>query len=434
VLQTFVDNIDPSDWVFDTAASTVWNADFTGNRVRLKVDDLIKNPMFAKVDRDTLRGLSGSGMSDDERLFFENDDTTQPYKEVVTCYEIFDRTSGKLKIWPVQNPSMMFYDEPWDGYDTGPLHYIDFLDVPNHVVGLSPMSLLHNLVDASNRALSKTISQTDAAKNVFRITSGNRAEAEELMEARDGQGVWMDGGGIAEVVNIPGPDGKTMAMVPYLKDLYNWLGGNINELAGLGVSAPTATQGQLLSQAASGMVKFMQSRVQEAVRGVAEAIIHSELKDEVNTEVMPVELADGSSFWRKLTPEQRNSIDAVLLNIDIDVYSMRYRSPEDRLQGLVQWWTTIALPSFPIWQQQGGEYDLQAFNRIYAEYADLSEISEIALNSVQPGAEEYAGSESNVPLKQSPMTTRTNVRMDGGGRNEELGGDMAKSLLATEAA
>jgi len=434
VLQTFVSNVDTSDHVYDTGGSSVYDTDFAGHRFRPKVEDILANPMFAKVDRDELMSLSGSGIgTDDDRLFFEKDDRMEEYYPKVPCYEIYDRCTDRLKIWPVDRPSLMLYDEPWEGRKDGPLLYLDFLDVPNHVVGLSPLCILHNLIEATNRALTKTIQQTDSAKNIFTFTSGDPDEAETLMESRDGWGVWKHGGGLQEVLNVPGPDARTMAMVPYLRELYNWLGGNINELAGLGVSAPTATQGKLMAEAASGMVKFMQARTHEAVRSAVEAMVHNELQDQVNTEVMPVSLADGSTYWRRFTPEQRNAIDAILINIDIDVHSMRYRSPEDRMNGLREWWNTFARPGYQIWKSQGGEYDMQALNRIWAEYEDLPEIREIAIDSMQPGAEQVAGSDSPVPLKQSPVTSRTNIRMDRGGGPGPMGGEMAQTLLGMEA-
>lgn len=432
ILRTYVDNVDFSDWVFDTSASSIHKADFTGHRSRWSIDAIRGNPQFAKVDVETLRGLSGYDLGDNERLFFENDDKSQPYKEKVTLWEIWDKCSGRMKIFPADSPNLVLYDEPWEGHDNGPLHYIDFLDVPNHVVGLSPLCMLHSLIESTNRALSKSIKQTDAAKNVMRITGGNPAEAEALMEAMDGVGVYMDGGGVTEIMNVPGPDPRTLSMVPILKDLYNWLGGNINELAGLGVSAPTATQGELLSQAASGMVSFMQARVNEAVRVACEAIVHAELADPLGTEVVADRMADGQTYWTKLTPEIRNQIDKMLVNIDIDVYSMQYKSPQKRLASIMQWWTGFATQSYQMLAAEGGGYDVQALNRAIAEMMDEPIINEVTIYSVRPQTE-MTGSPPQ-DIKQSPNTTRTNIRMDRGGSSGELGGEMAGNLMRMNAA
>jgi len=432
-LKTTINNVDASDWGFDTAASSVWDADFTFRRVRMAVDDILDNPMFQHVDEETIRGMAGWNMGDDERLFFENDDKSQPYRDIVTLYEVYDRCQNRIKVYPVDGGSIELYNEQWDGQADGPYHYLDFLDVPNHAVGLSPLCMVHNLIEAMNRTLSKTIAQTDAAKNILRINNASyKAEAEALMESRDGYGVYAEQG-IAEMISVGGPDGRTMAMTPILRDLFNWGAGNINELGGLGVSAPTATQGKLLSEAASGMVSFMQARTNEAVRKIAEAITHNELQDTVTTEHVPVQLADGQTFWRKFTPEQRQQIDSILVNTDIDVFSTQYRSPGQRLQQLTDWWNGFAMPAAPIAQQQGMEYDLQALNRTYAKMADLPEINDVTLYSMKPQPQGQ-GSSGPVPLKQSPVTTRTNVRMDRGGPSNELGGALAGQLAQMEAA
>ena len=428
VLRTYVDNVDASDWVFDTSASSVYKADFTGHKIRKPIDEIVNNPMFRNIDVETLRGMAGWGMNDNERLFFENDDKSQPYKEKVTLWEVWDKCENRLKIWPEGGSNYMLYDEPWEGHENGPLHYIDFLDVPNHVVGLSPLCILHNLIEATNRALSKSIKQTDAAKNVMKIVGGNPAEAEALMEALDGTGVYQDGGGSMEIVNVPGPDPRTLSMVPILKDLYNWLGGNINELAGLGVSAPTATQGELLSQAASGMVDFMQARVNEAVRVAAESIVHAELADPIGTEVVPEAMPDGQTYWNKLTPEIRNQIDKMLVNIDIDVFSMQYKTPQKRLASIMQWWNGFALQAYPMLQQEGGGFDIQALNRAIAEMMDEPIINEVTVYSMRPQPEMTGSPPADI--KQSPVTSRTSIRQDRGGPSNELGGSLASNLLS----
>jgi len=428
VLKTCVSNVDANDWVFDTAASSVYDADFTGHRVRLAVEDVIANPMFGHIDPEVLYGMSGTITGGDERLFFENDDTSQPYRETITLWNVWDRCQNRIKIWPADGPSIEFYNEPWEGHSNGDLHYLDFLDVPNHVVGLSPLCILQGLIEATNRSLNKVINQTDVAKTIMRMMGGNKGEAEAIMAAMDGQGVLSEGGGIVEMMTVGGPDPRTLQMVPILKDLTNWLGGNVDVVGGLSTGgADTATQGRLLSQASSGMVNFMQARTQEAVRLAAEAIVHAELTDSVTNEMIPTQLADGQTFWKKFTPEEREKINAILINVDIDVFSMQYRSPQQRLDGLMQWWTQVAMPGYQIWQQQGGEYDMQAFMRHYAKLSDEPIINDIALYSSKPQSQSGGGS-APVPIRQSPVTTRTNVRMDRGGPSQELGGQLALSL------
>lgn len=428
VLQTYVSNVDGSDWVYDTSASSRYDLAYAGHKVRLPVEDIFDNPMFEGLDKEDILSAAGWDESGDERLFFEDEDRSQPLRPVVTCWEVWDQRDNKIKIWPIQNPSEMWYEETWNGHSAGPFHYIDYLDVPNHVVGLSPLALVHQLIEATNRALSKSIRQTDLAKNIFQITGGSPGEAKAIMEAIDGQAVYS-GAGLSTMLNVPGPDQRTLAMVPILKDLFNWLGGNINELAGLGVSAPTATQGRLLHESASGMIKFMQSRTQEAVRVAVESITHNELKDQINTEVVPVGLADGSTFWKRFTPEQREEIDIILLDIDIDVSSMKYRSPEDRLQQLMQWWQGFVMPSFPIAAQQGVQFDFQSVNRQYAKLSDMPEINEATMYTSSP-LSEYAGSPTSSQMPQSPVTSRTNIRQDASGADPGLGGQLAESLLS----
>lgn len=436
-LQTLVENIDFSDWVFDTAATSVGNSCFLGHRVRIPISQALGNPMFEGISESDLRSLAGdSSWNNDDRLFFQSDDKNQPYQQTLTLWEIWNREKNTIEIYTLQGGTARgkrkLYSEKWEGHPKGPYHFIDFQDIPNHVIGLSPLCQLAALSEASNRALNKVIKQTDAAKNIFRIVGGNPAEAQTIMEALDGQGVYADGGGIAEVLTVGGADRTTMAAVPIFKDLFNWAAGNLNELAGLGVSAPTATQGELLNQAASGMARYMQQKVTGSVTTCAEAILYFELRDMITTEHVPEALPDGNTNWRMFTPDMRQQIDPILVNTTIDVYSMAYKSPVDRRNELMQWWTMLAMPAYQMWAAQGGEYDLQALFKAYADLSDLPEVNEVARYSLKPRSES-SGSSEPLPIRQSPVTTRTNVRMDRGGNRGDLGGKMAASMMADAA-
>lgn len=397
VLKTSLSNVDFSDFVYDTSASFIPDGEFVGRRGRMPLELALGSPMFEHLSEDKLRSMAGGDRGNQDRLFFSEPASSAEKQDLLEFWEVFCPYTGRLKIWSVDSPELL-YDEPWDGWSGGPLHLLDFQDIPNHGVGISPMCVQHDLVEAVNRSLSKSIQQADAAKNILKVPPSKAAEGRAVMEATDGQAVFLSDGQPIEVVTVAGPDRNVLAMIPILRELWNWQGGNINEVSGLGVSAPTATQGELIAQAASGMVKQMGERVRAAVTGIVEAIVEYELADEFTTEVYPMKLADGGTHWRKLTPEMRSEIESVMLNVDIDVYSMRHQGPEERLAAIMDWWERVAVPGFPIWQAQGGIYDMQPLHGLFATYRNVPEINEIALMAAK-SQPELSGREAPMPVR-----------------------------------
>lgn len=422
-------NVDLSDFVYHTGSSTLRDADFVGHKIRRSVEEVLAHPMFEDVEEDWLRSIAGrEADTESDRLFFENDDTIEEYNPKVTLFEIHDRTTDQIIVFSPDAPSKHLAEYPWEGHPNGPLFYLDFQDVPNHAIGLSPMCILHDLHEAANRVAAKAISQAELAKTLL-VTRGDITNAEAIMESTDGEAVLVDPSASAHMETFGGPDKSVVGILPIIKDLWSYQGGNVDTLAGLGVGAPTASQESQLASMASGMVKFMAWRVEECMTKVGEAIVWYTLQNNVSTTSVPKKLPGGRTIWRKFTPEQREQISAQLLQVTLDVYSMKYRSPEDRKNELMAWWNGVALPGAQIAMAQGLQYDFQTFNRTYAKLTDLEEINDVCIYSMQPQSQ-LSGSGPMPPPRQSPVTSRTNVRMDRGSSTMQMGGDLAQTAFS----
>jgi hypothetical protein len=112
-----------------------------------------------------------------------------------------------------------------------------------------------------------------------------------------------------------------------------------------------------------------------------------------------------SSNW---SPDHREG-DFIDYNFEIEPYSMSYKSPSQRANGLLTYVNNIALPMMQIVAQQGGNVDFKQLTDYYSELMDLPRLKDVVTfqedqrDALAPQAEEAPGS-------KPPNTSRTHVR------------------------
>ena len=97
--------------------------------------------------------------------------------------------------------------------------------------------------------------------------------------------------------------------------------------------------------------------------------------------------------------------------MNVEPFSLRHQSPTQRLQQLMQIFTEVLVPSMPMMQGQGMTFDMRRFLKLVSKYSNTPEVMDLIVNSLDPASPE------NTPvnpaqIRQSPHTTRTNVRVN----------------------
>ena len=136
----------------------------------------------------------------------------------------------------------------------------------------------------------------------------------------------------------------------------------------------------------------------------------------------------------ELTAQERNDTAYYDMMLEIEPYSMQFKSPGERLATLNQIVSGVVLPSLPLMQQQGMGLDMGALLSLYSEYADMPELTDILTYQGKPQQEGAPPSEG--PGKPS-VTHRTNERVSRPGAtrqgaeqvmvNQMLGGNSQQS-------
>ena len=124
-------------------------------------------------------------------------------------------------------------------------------------------------------------------------------------------------------------------------------------------------------------------------------------------------------------PEQREG--DFVYDIEIAPYSMKEDSPGDKLNVIMQFLNTMA-PFMPMMEQQGLAFDFEGIARKFAQYTNLDDLDEIMTFMGEPLelGEPMSGGRGG-EARQSPSTTRTNVRVNRPGATQ---GGQEQAMIA----
>ena len=191
-------------------------------------------------------------------------------------------------------------------------------------------------------------------------------------------------------------------------------------LAGLGPSAETVGQEQLIQSQSSARINLFKGKVRSFVR----------------------EIAKDGAWWRwhggnynppifKEIPNTDMKIRSQLIragefidyNFDIEVHSMEYKPPSVKLNHLMSWLSQMQ-PFIPMMQQQGVNLNFEKLIHLFAEYSALPELKDI-MDFAQPQIQEQPP--MSMHGGSSPNTTRTYIRKNESSQTDK---GFQKSMMA----
>ena len=309
-------------------------------------------------------------------------------------------------------------DEPlrvqrWVGPDCGPYHFLGFGRVPNNAMYKGTVPDLVPLHDQANNILRKLLEQGNDQKTVIPYRGGNEADAKRLQETAD-RGLFRCDGDPPKPIRFGGPDQQNLALLTQIIQWFSRQAGNLDALGGLGVQAPTATQEEMISATAGGLVTSMQGTVQKFITSVASAHLwyawhHPSLIAEVNPRVDGV--PDGL-VEDVVEPERRWQVPFESIGIKIVPYSYQSQTPQARMQFMSGLLKEIQ-PWLPMLQANGYMIDWHYWLTTMGELGDTPDVQN--LFTVTEPVPMDAASSGGAPAN----TTRTYERVSRSQRTQE---------------
>jgi hypothetical protein len=443
--QPFCDSVLLENFAYDTNAKKWEDIDWCGDRYRLPLNDLLGNPRWkqevvATLDKNTTRQdedlRQSPGDESVQRMGVQDSVFQDELRQYVTVWDIW-LPREKLMITIPDGQGQPLRVERWEGPENGPYHLLRFDPIPGNIMPVSPGGHLEALAKLLNRAIRKLGNQLDRQKTNPTITPAaqNHGDGTTIMDCLDGQPIVVqDPKNIGEI-RSGGVDQQSYAFTQGLISLYSWLGGNIDSLGGLASNADTASQQEMELTGANTLIEELTDKFNGFLGRVMTDLGWYIYSDPQGTRKL-IKRIEGTDWEIPVSwgPERR-SRSFFLFEFEVDAFSTRNRSPEQRL-GMVM----DILPRMMqmaqakmAFAQTGDELDTESLWRLIARYTGLTELSELIRSSGVPITAE-PGKMDRMPSANVPGVPheyiRRNVSSGGGGAGQAPGQQALEMMMS----
>ena len=266
----------------------------------------------------------------------------------------------------------------WNGHPTGPYAVLSHLDIPDNIIPVAESESTKRLHTLFNELADITSHQAVSAKMQPIFETGSERDMQRLEDADDRAPV-----GVQSISKIgqwskPGPDPSQTSYMAATLQMFKEFSGNLDDTLGLGSTASTAAQSQLIRQATNARGAEKRRRMDRVMVLVAKKLTHLVLNDQalslpnlgvIEGTDLPLDLS-----WHPPSVMPRNP-DSEDYKLELIPYTLERRDPAVRLEQLNEA-TQQILNAFAA-AQQGAPIDMQAFIKLQAEYRDLPELVSI---------------------------------------------------------
>ena len=434
--QPFAERVDFDDFVFDIHARNFDSVSFIGHRIRVPLDSVKNNPLYSAVkNKLTAQSNKLYNQEGDERIntfgrtTLSGSDESE-YLDWVDLWEIYLPHSKQVitladKDQDTSIDGISFQPlrvQEWLGPDCGPYHILKFVDVPGNIMPIAPIMQLVDLHDAVNNCLRKLIRQGKRQKEVTLVTGGKTEDGQRVMRSNDGEMIPVADPQSTVTTSFGGPNQQLFALMQALQQLFSWLAGNLDSLGGLSPQAKTASQDQMLSQNASGIITDMQGCMLKYVSGVMKALGWYWWNHPTNVMKTPHSLPGlpEINITRTVTPADRQKATFADLDIQVDPYSLQPATPQTMMSAIMQVVTQVVVPMQPLLMQQGIYFDINAFLVKIAKFNNIPDLNEIITIAEPPAPDAQDGpAQSSMQPGKPSETTRNYVRESMPGRTPQ---------------
>jgi len=420
ITDVFCETIMFDDFVFDTNA-TKWDrrqVSFWGHRYRVPLAQAKQDKNFDAEARKNLSAMEQSEMKEGSAGISKGDGHGNSFTEMCEIWQIFV---------PEENEVITFTcdgDRPlktvkWHGPKNGPYHIVGFNPVLNNVMPLAPVANWIDIDDLENKLWTKLGNQAARQKTIGITDNQNVKDGQQIIKTGDGDVIAVGQPGAFKEASFGGVNQQTLGFALNVKNMADFVMGNLSAQMGLGASAGTLGQEQMIRQAANVRIASMQGVLLSATEGIVRDIAfwlhhHPMIEMQITREIPGMDM-EIPLQWPRRDDGFGNEIDVRQgepeeYAINIEPYSMTEVSPGQRAEKLRQIWREDILPAI----QLGVVPDFNAYLDKLAKYYDLPELREMvpAVQQVappQPGA--GGGGGMPTPGKPNGNYTRKNVSM-----------------------
>jgi hypothetical protein len=291
--------------------------------------------------------------------------------------------------WNLLGDGKPIYETPWTGEEQGPFYFLNMGPVPDHILCTSPgqnQKLLAELVNSQYRKLEEMAA---LLKVVHAYNAAAEEDAERLRAATNGEYVPMTNG-VENIASIrtDGPDSQLHGFMLDALQQHSRSAGNLIHRLGLGAQADTAAQEGIIGKNVSEIVAFQQKRYESFLRSVARGLARLLFEDQVTEIPGTFEIPNSpqrivvDDTWMGAGVKDREAPFGAF-DVDIDPFSLQYKSPGERAAFLDQM-VTKWMPYMPFMTQLGIQPDIKAYFEEMANLTDTPALKRVFKFDQQP--------------------------------------------------
>lgn len=411
ILYPYARQVDFMDIVWDMTVKRRRDVGFIAHKFDLPED--IAKSVFRK---ESLSQLSPEDYRVDDGGTGQSEDPTvgesavkDPFIKRIVGREVF-LPYHKKTVWLPKSGTTVLAEEDWAGplHESdriiGPYHFLILKETSNNIMPIPPVLDLLDLDELLNLIYSKI--QVGIAEHRHNVVTRNKQDAERIQQADPYEVVHIENSPDMALKDfeIGGPNAQFMAAGMHIKQILNWVAGNMDLLGGLGQAADTATQERMLASTSSKKLESWQARAVDFVRGIYYDLGFYEVNDPLAGGEVWKEYG-GFRVSKQITPFTMKQ-DFQRMNFAIDPYSVQEHSPRERAMMLEQTVMSLLTGLQQSMMQQGVTIDVEALVKILARYKNQPELTDII---------KFLGvsdSATQAPQRQSgpASTTREHIR------------------------
>lgn len=432
----FVETISLDDFFFDTQAKRWTQIRFCGNRYRVPFDELEDEKYNQKVVEYAVASdhPETTELGEERTSSISNRDGNQDdeFEDMVDLIDVWFPREGVVRTYLEGKETLPpLAETEWEGPEGGPYYVLSFIDVPDQIMPVAPAYNIAHLHILMNNMLRKFSRQVERQKDITVVKQGYDEDGKNIANASDGDVINSTDPDSVAQLKFGGVDQASLAFSINAMDLFKKASGNIDAMAGLGASAGTVGQEEMIQSAVSEREAKMQTRVLEFVEKIAKVIGHmlwtDDFKEIPGDYTLPGTDITIPSNWE---PGYREG-DFVDYNFSVTPHSMAYQSPSQKLASLNQVVTQVVIPLGEMLAQQGGSFDMQAYLRQVAKLTNNPGINDVVQFQNPPQIPEPEMRGFGEGSSKPTNTTRNYVRksVQGGGTPEGKSHVQMQSLL-----
>ena len=402
----YAQHIPFDDWVHDTSAKrwSTQEVQFCGHKYRVPIEWVRENKNFESKARGEIKEETFDIEGMENKMGMDGEFV--PYTNL---WDIWIPSEHRMVTYQEDGKSVLASREVGRTGNYSPFHLLAFNPVLNKVMPLPPVMNWVDAHDLDNKMFVKLGQQASRQKTVTYASPQSVDDAKKIIKSEDGDTVLVANPQGVREARFGGPDQQILGFAGYMREMTSYVMGNLDSMAGLGAQAGTATQESIIKNSSNARVQSMQSEVLKSVRAIVNDIFQWMWQSPLIQMRVPQTIEGTDVTYEADWPmtmdiygqevDLRAGKDSHDFDIDLEPFSMQYKTPGQRLQELRMIWQQDIAP-----MMQGGlvQADAVAYMKMLSKYGDWPELE--AILQMQEG--EGGGGGGGMPAN----TTREYIR------------------------